>query len=150
MNAAALSTSPRHDFAGWEPAEPVSETDGRFDHALHDAWDQLTPDERDLLTGRARQVEGDLVPVCACGWRGRPEEWQPAPHREPNGGLQHSTHKNGARIDQAAQEFAAVTAAATLVHAAEDWEGDADVSEWLRPRAQHVRDVGLYDGQTWP
>lgn len=67
-----------------------------------------------------------------------------------DGGSQHSAHKNGASSNQVTQEFAANTAAAALVHTPEDWKGNADLAEWLRSRAQYVRDVGPHDDQARP
>jgi hypothetical protein len=55
-------------------------------------------------------------------------------------------------MDLSAQRFAAGRAAAALVHAADAWTGDQDedVAQWLRDRAEHILNVGLYDGEVWP
>ena len=41
-------------------------------------------------------------------------------------------------------------AAAALDHTADAWTGDANVEQWLHARANHVLEVGYYDGEKWP
>jgi hypothetical protein len=139
-----------HEHAGWEPATPLTDEDKRkverielgrtiVDFKLKKRFDDLQ-----------KELEGDLVPVCPCGWRGLPEDWKPPHSRSRSGGQQQISHELNVRMDLSAQLFAAGRAAAALLHAAEAWTGDEAVAQWLRARAEHILNVGLYDGEVWP
>jgi hypothetical protein len=52
-------------------------------------------------------------------------------------------------MDLSTQWFAAGRAATALIHAAEAWTGEGDVAQWLRARAEHILNVGLYDREVW-
>lgn len=143
-------TAEGHEHAGWEPATPLSDEDKRKAERIELArtiFDfKINQQVNDLL----KELEGDLVPVCTCGWRGLPEDWNPPHSRSPRGGQQQNSHELKVRMDLSMQRLAAHKAAAALVHAAEAWPGDEDFARWLRDRAEHILNVGLYDGEAWP
>lgn len=138
-----------HEFAGWETAEPLSDDDQQtadrisgphgFDLEIMRQLDEMLKD-----------LEGDLVPTCSCGWRGLAESWTAPRLRRSDGGYSFSGHENQIRMERASQKFAARNAAATLRHAAEAWTGGDDGVRWLQERAKHIEQVGLYDGEVWP
>lgn len=141
-----------HEFAGWEPARPLSDDDRikleRTNSVRDDVFNLVVAQG---FTKILEELEGDLVPTCACGWRGYPEPWIVPGSRSRRGGQQRISHESSVKIEQATtQWFAATTAAAALRHDAEAWQGDEDVFLWLESRADHIESVGLYDGKKWP
>lgn len=139
-----------HEHARWEPATPLSDEDkrkvARIELGRTDVDFKLKQRLDDLL----KELEGDLVPVCTCGWRGLPgagslptlsdPQWQPpanlARTQRPHGPVHPAVCRG--------------RAAAALIHAAEAWTGEEDVAQWQRARAEHILNVGLYDGELWP
>ena len=139
-----------HEHAGWEPATPLTDEDKRKVERIELGRTKVDFKLQQRFDDLQKEVEGDLVPVCACGWRGLPEDWKPPHSRSRSGGQQQNSHELNVRMDLSAQRFAAGRAAAALVHAAEAWTGDEAVAQWLRARAEHILNVGLYDGEAWP
>lgn len=140
-----------HEFAGWEPAEPLSDDDRLKLERISEARDNIhDPVVRQGFVKIIEELEGDLVPTCACGWRGYPEPWTAPGSRSRRGGEQHIAHECATTIDQATQRLAASKAAAALRHAAEAWTDGEDAVRWLEARAEHIESVGLYDGERWP
>ncbi|WP_145998925.1 hypothetical protein [Brevibacterium linens] len=70
----------------------------------------------------------------------------PEPARRP------TAHRAQVRPGDKAQprRAGAEIAAAALDHAADAWTGDAKVEQWLRARADHIIELGYYDGEEWP
>ncbi|WP_249521929.1 hypothetical protein [Microbacterium sp. ER1] len=140
---------PEHRFAGWALTRELSAEERELVAAIETRRSPLEVAASRELDERRAAVEGDLVPVCTCGWRGAPEPWQPTRFRSSRGGQQHIEHKHHARLNAINGAFAADIAAAALRHAA-DAATDPAVVAWLEGRAAHVEQVGHYDGQVWP
>ncbi|AXK45957.1 hypothetical protein [Brachybacterium saurashtrense] len=141
-----------HEFTGWEPANELSdeaqeEIDLIESLAKRRAHDIET---RDSLDEKRRRIEGSLVPTCECGWRGLPSAWAPPRSRSRRGGQQHIEHRYAQETKRSRGELGAEMAAAALDHAADAWVGDATVEQWLRARADHIIELGYYDGEEWP
>jgi hypothetical protein len=139
-----------HEHAGWEPATPLTDEDIRKVERIEFGRTKVDFKLKKRFDDLQKELEGDLVPVCACGWRGLPEDWEPPHSRSRSGGQQQISHELNVRMDLSAQRFAAGRAAAALIHAAKAWTGEEDVTQWLRARAEHILNVGLYDGEVWP
>lgn len=139
-----------HEHAGWEPATPLTDEDKRKVERIELGRTEVDFKIQQRFDDLQKELEGDLVPVCSCGWRGLPEDWKPPHSRSRSGGQQQNSHELNVRMDLSAQRLAAGRAAAALVHAAEAWTGDEAFSQWLRARAEHILNVGLYDGEVWP
>ena len=139
-----------HEHAGWEPATPLTDEDKRKVERIEFGRTKVDFKLKERFDDLQKELEGGLVPVCACGWRGLPEDWKPPHSRSRSGGQQQNSHELNVRMDLSAQRFAAGRAAAALVQAAEAWTGDEAVAQWLRARAEHILTVGLYDGEVWP
>ncbi|GGA72022.1 hypothetical protein GCM10011490_23470 [Pseudoclavibacter endophyticus] len=65
-------------------------------------------------------------------------------------GTQHINHRHAEELRRIQDSLAARMAGAALEHAADAWDGDEAVAEWLRERADHVVQVDYYDGEAWP
>jgi len=140
-----------HEFAGWIPAEqPSDEAKEKIELLSEALRTRFDPATRKTVEETLGKLEGELVPMCACGWRGYAEPWVDPLARSRGGGQQHIQHKHFAQVDRIQQQFAADTAAAALRHAAESWTGNDEVRRWLEERAEHIKAVGMYDGERWP
>lgn len=138
-----------HEFAGWESAEPLSDDARQKVERISGAHDfdlEIIRPMDEML----KDLEGDLVPTCSCGWRGLAESWTSPKRRNSDGGYPFSTHKNQMQMVRVTQRSAANGAAAALRHAAGAWTGGDEVARWLEARAEHIESVGLYDGEQWP
>ncbi|WP_336649123.1 hypothetical protein [Microbacterium sp. MMO-10] len=138
-----------HSFGGWVPTRELTAKERDILVALESQRPHFDLAATEELNERRAAIEGDLVPVCACGWRGAPEPWQPKSSRSSRGGQQHIEHKHHARLNAINGAFAAEIAAAALRHAA-DAATDPSVAAWLEDRASRVEQVGQYDGEVWP
>lgn len=138
-----------HEFAGWEPENTLNEEDRELIRILKEQQG-LGWQTQDAVDKRLKTVEGDLVPTCECGWRGRPVDWMSVSERTCYTGAHHISHKRSAQYERAQRKYAAQMAAAALKHAADAWEGDPEVAPWLRARADDVLELGQYDGEQWP
>jgi|GEM_PF-6471309 len=139
-----------HEFAGWEPLKPLSDEDRALIDVITEQYHGLSWPTQKIQDERLASLEGELVPVCSCGWRGYEEPWEPPGSRSTRGGCQFNSHELNVQMTAATQRQAAKTAATALRHAAEAWPGDQEGSQWLKERAEHIETVGLYDGKTWP
>jgi hypothetical protein len=139
-----------HEFVGWEPSKSLSDEDREAVEIIQEHRRGLDWSVQQALDERMANIEGELVPVCACGWKGYEEAWEPPGSRSPNGGQQFNSHRLNAEMTAATQRLAASTAAAALRHAAEAWSGDEKITRWLEARAAHIESVGRYDTETWP
>lgn len=141
-----------HEFTGWIPAKELTadEQDAieRLEGAMNDR--SLGFEVHQSLERKRKQIEGDLVPTCECGWKGLPDDWTPPSSRERLTGQQHVSHRHKAEMDRIIGHQAAQMAAAALDHAADAWDGDEVVAQWLRERAERIAEVGYYDGEEWP
>lgn len=135
-----------HEFDHWEPARPMSDEDHARVRRLQDTLSQDHQLRDELLA----ELEGELVPVCVCGWRVHPEPWERPSFRSNRGGMQQIQHRHNEAIEWSTRLFAADMAVAALRHAAEGWPGDPGVADWLRERADRIHAVGQYDGENWP
>ncbi|PWD52024.1 hypothetical protein C8046_16625 [Serinibacter arcticus] len=135
--------TPGHAWLGWTPI-------GDLDTAARERLVELLtpaigtpalPDLEAVLDGR--------VPLCECGWSGDPVTWQPSDHRRRRS-REWDDHISYLRMSLIAQEHAAAAASAALELAAKDWDGDPATAEWLQARADHVAEVGVFDGEHWP
>lgn len=138
-----------HEFAGWESAEPLSDDARQKVERISGAHDFDLAIMRQL-DEKLKDLEGDLVPTCRCGWRGLAEPWTAPRLRRSDGGYSYSGHENQIRMERATQKFAASYAAAALRHAADARADGGEVAGWLQARAEHIESVGLYDGEVWP
>lgn len=143
-----------HEHAGWEPATPLTDEDKRKVERIELERIELGRTDVDFklkqrLDALLKELEGDLVPVCTGGWRGLPGGWKPPHSRTRSGSHQQISHELNVRMDLSTQWFAAGRAAAALIHAAEAWTGEEDVAQWLRAPAEHILNVGLYNGEVW-
>lgn len=134
-----------HGFQGWEPAAPLSEEDRGLVATLTRSRSGFSRETLQVVDERLSSVEGDLVPVCECGWTGEPEAWQSPSMRSARGGQQYIAHEYAIRTSMATERLAAEVAAAALRHAAGDWTGDEQVTRWLKTRAEHIERIGHYD-----
>ncbi|WP_433676899.1 hypothetical protein [Microbacterium gorillae] len=137
-----------HAFAGWDPTNELSEDDREAITTL------VTLRARDhtmiaVIDARLKLIEGELVPMCECGWRGRVEGWMP-PSSRRDSSHQFISHKNNAHVIRIQQEHDARVAASALEHVAAEWTGEVSVAQWLRAQADRVRAAKVYDGQHWP
>lgn len=141
-----------HDFTGWEPANELSDEDLDEVDLIEYLQKERVLDikTRNALDEKRKHIEGDLTPTCECGWRGVPDNWIPASSRRYQSGHQHINHKHAEEMKRLQGRSAAEMAAAALDHAADSWTGDAEVTQWLRARADHIIEVGQYDGEEWP
>lgn len=134
-----------HEFAGWKPAKELSDEEKAAVAQLVELGGSI----RDVSSfdNAISRLEGDLVPTCACGWRGYPEPWKRPARRGDRGGQQFMSHQHQARLAQIQRQYAASIAAAALSHAAESWDGDEQVADWLTARAEFIKQVGEYDSE---
>lgn len=140
-----------HEFTGWESAQALSDEAQEKVERIEAGYKILSdPRQRQILDDELRKVEGDLVPTCECGWKGLPDDWAPPGSRSRRGGQQHISHKHTEEMKRHQGKLGAQIAAAALDHAADAWTGDAKVEQWLHARADHVLEVGYYDGEKWP
>lgn len=115
-------------------------------------------------------LEGDLVPTCACGWRGYPEPWRAPRARSWRGGQQHISHETSVTMEQATQRFAARTAAArsgtpprpgrearASASSPDGWRREPSTSSGRSLRrgevavnlTEHLADQPVYHGGVW-
>lgn len=145
-------TNEGHEFTGWIPAKEltVHEQDEleRLEDAMNDR--SLGFEVHESLERQRKQLEGDLIPTCECGWRGLPDDWISPSSRDRLTGQQHISNRHKAEMDKIIGHQAAQMAAAALDHAADAWDGDKAVAQWLRDRAEHIVEVDYYDGEEWP
>lgn len=141
-----------HSFAGWEPANTLTAEDLDDIDLIESLQKERVLDIKtcDSLDEKRKRIEGDTIPTCECGWRGVPDDWIPAPSRKHQTSHQHINHKHAEEMKQSRGKLGAEMATAALDHAADAWTGDAEVGQWLRARADHVLDVGYFDGEEWP
>lgn len=141
-----------HEFTGWIPAKELTADEQEKIERLEDAMNDrsLGFEVQQSLERQCKQIEGDLVPTCECGWKGLPDDWISPSFRNHRTGQQHISHRHKAEMDRIVGHQSARMAAAALDHAADAWDGDEAVAQWLRQRAEHIVEVDYYDGEEWP
>lgn len=141
-----------HAFAGWIPAKELTAHEQEKIERLEDAMNDrsLGFEVHQSLERQRKEIEGDLVPTCECGWKGLPDDWIAPLSRSHRTGQQHVSHRHQAEMNRIVGHQAARMAAADLDHAADAWDGDEAVVQWLRERAEHIVEVDHYDGEEWP
>jgi hypothetical protein len=134
-----------HEFTGWRPAKKLSDEETAAMARLV----ELGGSFRDVSSfdDAISRLEGDLVPTCACGWRGYPELWERPAYRSDRGGQQFLSHQHQARLAKIQRQYAASIAAAALSRAAAAWECDEQVADWLTARAEFIKQVGEDDSE---
>lgn len=141
-----------HEFAGWIPAKELTTEEQEKIERLEDAMNDrsLGFEVHQSFERQRKEIEGDLVPTCECGWKGLPDDWISPSFRNHRTGQQHISHRHKAEMDRIVGHQSARMAAAALDHAADAWDGDETVAQWLRERAEHIVEVDYYDGEGWP
>ena len=141
-----------HEFTGWIPAKELTAHEQEKIERLEDAMNDrsLGFEVQQSLERKRKEIEGDLVPTCECGWQGLPDDWISPSSRDRLTGQQHISHRHQAEMDRIIGHQAAQMAAAALDQAADAWDGDEAVAQWLRERAEHIIEVDYYDGEAWP
>lgn len=138
-----------HAFTGQVPVREISQAAYAYIAQLKQERTPRDPARAKQIDAELAELTGFVIPTCECGWRGSAEGWT-LEWETYEVGTQHNEHLFLAKISRAQGETGAGLAAIVLALAAEDWEGDPAVSDWLTRRADHVAEVGYFDGKTWP
>lgn len=121
-----------HRFSGWQGTRiaPAAASD-QIDRLIDGSAGLRGPAAQLELERILDDLEGALVPTCSCGWRGEREPWAALDARSRTGGAQHRQHLQSVGRSDAIRH----SATSALREAANDWDGNPDVSRWLRARA---------------
>ncbi|GAA4395473.1 hypothetical protein GCM10023167_25870 [Brevibacterium pityocampae] len=140
------------EFTGWIPAKELTTHEQEKIERLEDAMNDrpLGFEVHQSMERQRKEIEGDLIPTCECGRKGLPDDWISPSFRNHRTGQQHISHRHKAEMDRIVGHQSARMAAAALDHAADAWDGDKAVAQWLRDRAEHIVEVDYYDGEEWP